>query len=242
MTRLWIATVLLVACAKDDPTPNRTDTDPTSPPELAWTADVVGPDGGDVVLQTNTGSFTLTLPPGAVWTDTEITVSEVAHDALSVRIEPAGLQLKAPADVRLPSLGRSGRHGQPLLRGSDRADLRPLERRRRRRQRVSSVPGLPRREHGPIRRRPGRGRHAPGRPGSQLRHPGGWCRDRHRAHDPPGQPDALPGPRAGHHRHRRDVCRRKHPVPARRGGRLGPGRPRSPVPGLPRREGTTPTS
>ncbi|MBZ0121967.1 MAG: hypothetical protein K8H88_33545 [Sandaracinaceae bacterium] len=113
--RLLSCALALVACGPTSHTPDGGTSDPDSgpisppPPPGSTATQTIGSAGGSLAIQ----AFEIEVPPGALASDTEITVT-VTSDAVPgaftgfsplFRFEPEGLAFAAPVTVRMPFAG-----------------------------------------------------------------------------------------------------------------------------------------
>lgn len=100
-------TLLFFSCSSsnDEDNSNNNPTIPNNVPEgMVGSTVLIGPSGGEVVIPSASGSISLTIPQGALNTDTEITMftpDDTTLDAIYLGLEPDGLEFSVPVKLNI---------------------------------------------------------------------------------------------------------------------------------------------
>ena len=100
---LLFATLLIFACAKEENNSNVLPSG-TIPNGMVWSRVVIGADGGEVAVPSQSGSISLLIPPGALTSPTEITIytpSQSTVDQIRLGFEPDGLEFLKPVRLKV---------------------------------------------------------------------------------------------------------------------------------------------
>ena len=107
---LFSITLLLFSCSSngdEDNSNNPNNNPPTSnnvPDGMIGSTATIGPSGGEVAIPSANGNISLTIPQGALNSDTEITMftpDDSSIDAIYLGFEPDGLEFSAPVSVNI---------------------------------------------------------------------------------------------------------------------------------------------
>lgn len=99
----FLATFLLLACTKEE---NNTGTQPTGsvPDGMIGSSAVIDASGGEIAVPSQNGSISLSIPPGALTSPTEITVftpEEASLNDIRLGFEPDGLEFLKPVSLNV---------------------------------------------------------------------------------------------------------------------------------------------